>query len=89
MQLVQTSGMRTSITLDDDIYELATLYSQGKGITLGAAIGELVRRGELNSSAPVASELKRAANGLLVFAAKPGRVITPELVKRYQEDEFE
>lgn len=81
--------MRTSITLDDDVYELAVLYSHGKGITLGAAIGELVRRGEATPPSADTSGLKRAANGLLVFPAKPGRVITPELVKKYQEDEIE
>jgi hypothetical protein len=81
--------MRTSITLDDDIYELATLYSRGKGITLGAAIGELVRRGEAVEPPAQASRLQRAPNGMLIFAARPGRVITPELVKKYQEDEIE
>ena len=81
--------MRTSVTLDDDIYELATLYARGKGITLGAAIGELVRRGESASRADQqSSELVREPNGLLVFASR-GRVITPEMVKKYQEDEIE
>ena len=87
--MVHTRLMRTSVTLDDDIYELAHLYARGKGITLGAAIGELVRRGE---SAPRPesnpSELVRDANGLLVFASR-GRTITSEMVKAHQEDEIE
>ena len=81
--------MRTSVTLEDDIYELATLYARGKGITLGAAIGELVRRGEAAELPAKPSRLTRAPNGMLVFAARPGRVLTPELVKKYQEDEIE
>lgn len=83
--------MRTSITLDDDVYGLATLYASAKGITLGAAIGELVRRGE---AAPRAKsplpELERAPNGLLIFASRgDGRGITSEMVKAYSEDEIE
>jgi hypothetical protein len=83
--------MRTSITLDDDVYGLATLYAKAKGITLGAAIGELVRRGEAAPRAEaLSSELERAPNGLLIFASRgDGRVITPEMVKAYSEDEIE
>ena len=83
--------MRTSITLDDDVYGLATLYANAKGITLGAAIGELVRRGEAaRRTEPPLPELKRAPNGLLIFAAREGRPpITLEMVKTYSEDEIE
>lgn len=81
--------MRTSVTLDDDVYELAYLYSRGKGITLGAAIGELVRRGE---AAPPdkssASEIEIAPNGLPVFKSR-GRVITSEMVKAALEEDDE
>lgn len=81
--------MRTTVTLDDEIYDLATLYAKGKGITLGAAIGELVRKGESALQATDShSELERAPNGLLVFKSR-GRVITSEMVKAYQEDEIE
>jgi len=86
---MHTFSMRTSVTLDDDVYELAFLYAKGRGLTLGGAIGELVRKGQ---SAPPESPMKgltRAANGMLVFAAQPGRIITPEMVKQFQEDEVE
>jgi hypothetical protein len=81
--------MRTSVTLDDDVYELAFFYAKGRGLTLGGAIGELVRKGQ---SAPPESPmkgLKRAPKGMLIFAAQPGKVITPEMVKKYQEDDVE
>jgi hypothetical protein len=84
---MHTSIMRTSITLDDDVYELASLYSRGKGITLGAAIGELVRRGDAAPAPePDMSELVREPNGLLVFASR-GRVITSEMVKAALEED--
>jgi hypothetical protein len=77
--------MRTSVTLDDDVYQLASLYAKGRGLTLGAAIGELVRRGE---AAPRSSAIEIAPNGMPVFKSR-GRLITSEMVKKYQEDEIE
>jgi predicted DNA-binding ribbon-helix-helix protein len=80
--------MRTSITLDDDVYELASLYAAGRGITLGAAVGELVRRAEGRRLGMTAtSRVKTARNGLRVLASR-GRVITSEMVKAAQEDEI-
>ena len=79
--------MRTSITLDDDAYQLASLYAAGRGITLSAAINEAVRKiGETPRSAPDSSRLKTLPNGLKVIAAN-GRVITAEMVKEALEDE--
>jgi hypothetical protein len=76
--------MRTSITLDDDAYELASLYARGRGITLSAAINEAVRKiGEAPSSS--SSRITIAPNGLPVFSS--GKVITPEMVKEALEDE--
>jgi len=79
--------MRTSITLDEDVYELASLYAHGRGITLGKAIGELVREGQAarNGEAP-SPRLVREPNGLLVFASQ-GRTITPEMVKAALEED--
>jgi hypothetical protein len=80
--------MRTSITLDEETYQLASLYATGRGITLGAAIGELVRRANtVPRSVPNLPGIKTAPNGLRIFAAR-GRVITPEMVKDAQEDEI-
>jgi hypothetical protein len=81
--------MRTSITLDEDVYQLATLYAKGRGITLGAAIGEMVRKAtSAPAPDPATRRLIRAPNGLLVFGPT-GRVITSEMVKEAQEDEIE
>jgi hypothetical protein len=81
--------MRTSITLDEDVYQIASLYSKGRGTTLGAAIGELVRKGvSAQPSESLSPRLKRAPNGLLIVRSRGG-VITPEMVKAAQEDEIE
>jgi hypothetical protein len=79
--------MRTSITLDDEVYELASLYAKGRGITLSAAINEAVRKiGEAPRSASGSSRIKIAPNGLPVFSSG-NRVLTSEMVKEALEDE--
>jgi hypothetical protein len=86
--MVHNNKMRTSITLDEDVYRLASLYAAGRGVTRGAAIGEMVRKGmAAPRSAAASPRLKRAPNGLLIFGGG-GRVITSEMVKDAQEDEI-
>lgn len=73
--------MRTTVNLDDEAYELVMLCAKGKGITLGAAISEFVRKGnEARRSSATSPRLMRAPNGLLI-ARPQGRVITNEMVK--------
>ncbi|HEX9199176.1 MAG TPA: hypothetical protein VF865_06430 [Acidobacteriaceae bacterium] len=78
--------MRTSVTLDDEVYQLTSQYAAAKGVTLGAAIGELVRRGHSRSSqtAPV----RRSRNGFPMFSRR-GTVLTAQMVKDAQEDDPE
>ncbi|HEV2462265.1 MAG TPA: hypothetical protein VGT04_00540 [Acidobacteriaceae bacterium] len=78
--------MRTSINIDTDAYEFASYYAHARGITLGAAVSELLRRAE-NAPEPRLSKLKLTEHGLLV-KAKTGRVITPEMVKESSEDDI-
>jgi len=54
-------GMRTTISLDDDIYELASRHAKLRGVSLGKAISSLVRRG-FSSPTPTKEE-----GGLVVF----------------------
>jgi hypothetical protein len=79
--------MRTTITLDEDVYQLAMLYAKGRGVTLGAAIGEMARKGfEARRSESPSPRLKRAPNGLLILPAT-GRTITSEMVKAALEED--
>jgi hypothetical protein len=81
--------MRTTVTLDDDAYELAMLCAKGKGITLGAAISEFVRKAAQPSNGErISPNLKRLPNGMLVFKPRgDGRVITTEMVKAALEED--
>lgn len=85
--MVHNQVMRTSITLDEDAYELASLYAKGRGITLSAAINEAVLKIGQPRSASGTPRIKTLPNGRKVFAAN-GRVITPEIIKQAEEDEF-
>jgi hypothetical protein len=91
VNVVHNASMRTTVALDDDVYELATLYAKGRGVTLGAAISELVRKGtETPRTESISPRLKRLPNGMLIFASQgKGRVITNEMVKEaLEEDDY-
>jgi hypothetical protein len=83
---MQNRSMRTTITLDEDTHEFATIYAQAKGITLSAAINELIQKVQ---TAPVPeTEIRRGPNGLPLLP-RSGRTITCEMVKQLSEDEIE
>ena len=85
-KLMHNNPMRTTVNLDDDAYELALLCAKGRGITLGAAISELVRKAtQTQNSEELSPNLKRLPNGMLVARAR-GRVITSEMVKAALEE---
>jgi hypothetical protein len=70
--------MRKSITIDDDVHQFASIYAQAKGITLSAAVGELIR---MASSTPYPPpEIQRSPNGLPSFPPT-GNALTPQMVK--------
>jgi hypothetical protein len=80
-------SMRTTVTIDDDAYELAMLCAKGKGITLGAAISEFVRKAtQPGNQEELSPHLKRLPNGMLVARSR-GRVITSEMVKAALEED--
>ena len=83
---MHNESMRTTVNLDDDAYELAMLCAKGKGITLGAALSELVHKAtQPRDSEALSPNLKRLPNGMLVARAR-GRVITSEMVKAALEE---
>ena len=53
--------MRTTIALDDDVFELVTRQAKLRGLSLGKTVSDLVRRG-LNAPTPSQEE-----SGLVVF----------------------
>ena len=55
------SRMRTTLTLDDDILELASRQAKLRGVSLGKTVSDLLRKG-LNASTPAQEK-----DGLVVF----------------------
>lgn len=56
-----SGAMRTTLTLDDDVLELAARQAKLRGVSIGRTISDLVRKG-LNASTPA-----RSKDGLVVF----------------------
>ena len=81
--------MRANVNLDHDVYAFATSYAGARGIPLGAAISELLRRAEQAPDPPTAL-LTESRLGLLVRAKQDGeRVVTSETVKELSEDDLD
>lgn len=78
--------MRTSITLDADAYEAAAAYAGAKGITLGAALSELVRRAEQVQEPPVSGSPKLKLNEFGYYEIVGGAPLTSGMVKKLSED---
>ena len=73
--------MRTTITLDDDVAELSARQAKARGVSLGKAVSDLIRRG-LNAPTPSVVE-----NGLVVFSLpSDSPVVTTEAVRRIESE---
>ncbi len=73
--------MRTTLTLDDDIAELAARLAKARGLSLGKAVSDLVRRG-LNAPTPSVDK-----GGLVVFQLpKDSPKVTTDDVRRIEAE---
>jgi hypothetical protein len=73
--------MRTTLTLDDDVFQAAKTYAESRSIGLGKAVSELARRGY------TLPRPTRLVDGVCVFdlpADSP--VVTSKKVKELLED---
>lgn len=81
-------AMRANVNLDAHAYTFASTYASAKGIPLGAAISELLRRAE-QAPEPTSNLLTESRLGLLVRTKQKGDlVITPERGKELSEDDL-
>jgi hypothetical protein len=86
---MQNKSMRTTITLDNETHEFAAYYARARGLSLSAAISELIKKAEATPArAPEDFKIERSPNGLPLLP-RTGRTITSEMVKQLQEDEFD
>jgi hypothetical protein len=74
--------MRTTLSLDDDIFQVVKSYAEHRALGMGKALSELVRRG-LN-----APPKTRVVNGLVIFdVPEDSEPVTSEQVKRLEAEE--
>jgi hypothetical protein len=80
--------MRTNVNLDKDVHQIASVYASANGITLGAAIGELIRRasGRERRTTAASPRLITASNGLRIVPKGAG-TLTAEMVQAALNDE--
>jgi hypothetical protein len=78
--------MRTTITLPDETHEFAAYYARARGLTLSAAIDELIRKAQ--APAKPEPDIRRGPNGFPMLPPS-GRMITSEIVKQIEEEEFD
>ena len=76
--------MRTTLTLDPDIFETARALAAQRGVSIGSVVSELARRGLRGDSAP--ERAMRNGVRLLPVGADP-TVVTPELVASILDEE--
>jgi hypothetical protein len=80
--------MRTTINIDTDAYDFASVYANAKGITLGAAVSELIRRAENAPEPPSSKSGRLVMNEYGYYEIVGGEPITSEMVKELSEDEI-
>ena len=78
--------MRTTIDIDDDLLAASKELARHEGTTAGAVVSRLLRQA---LTAQVATEpaARYAVPGFRPFAAKPGVVVTNEMLNRLRDEE--
>ena len=77
---------RRNLNIDADAYTIAVTYAGAKGISIGAAVSELLRRAE-HVPEPPSPFLKTDEYGLLVKTKGGRQVITSEMAKKLSEED--
>lgn len=73
--------MRTTLTIDDDVLAAARAMAEAENKSLGQIVSELARR---SLRGPTKAATRR--NGLTLLPARPGAVVTLELVNSIRDE---
>lgn len=74
--------MRTTLEIDDTVMAAARSLARSRGVSLGAAVSELARRG-LDAGRP--HQADRAYSPFPVLVGDPGIVVTDEMVSSLRD----
>jgi hypothetical protein len=74
--------VRTTLDLDDNLLAIAKVRAREKGISVGAAVSEMMRRG-------LEVTVHRSKSGFPVFQQPPPNapVVTDAIVAKYRDEE--
>ena len=87
--MVYDRRMRTNVNLAEDVHRFATLYADARGLSLSAALSELVRKAwAIETSEPKPPVFERSSAGVPLFP-DDGHRITAEMVRKAEEDALE
>lgn len=77
--------MRTTLELDDAVLSAARSLSRAEGISLGAAVSTLARRG-LGIDSAESGQVDVSYAPFPILIGDPAHVVTPELVAEHRDD---
>lgn len=86
MRLGHNQDVRVRLTLDKDAHDFAAHYARVRGLSLGAAISELIRKAE---TAPGLKPRIRIGPNRLPMLPPTGRTITCEMVNKIEAEEYD
>jgi hypothetical protein len=74
--------MRTTVNLDDDVYQAVTSLSQSSGLSLGKVLSKVARQGLKPAT------VKKKKGGLPTFDVPPGSPMIPgNLIQKFWDEE--
>ena len=74
--------MRTTLAIDDDVLLAAKHIAEAQRRPVGQVISDLIRE----ALAPANQAGPTYLNGILQLPVKPGAVVTPELIKQWDDE---
>jgi hypothetical protein len=77
--------MRTTLTLDEDVFAVARLRAQRERVSLGEAVSRYVREG-LRANAQVAPSATKLAGKYSILPARD-EIVTTEHIRRLMDQE--
>ena len=86
--VMQNADMRTTVNLAPETHEFVSYYASARGLTLSAALDELVQKAQTAPPAASPVEICRNERGFPIFPPT-GRKLTSERVKKLEEEEFD
>jgi hypothetical protein len=85
-RILNAKSQRRNLNIDSDAFTIAATYANARGISIGAAVSELLRRAE-QAPQPPSPLLRTDEYGLLVKAKAGRQVVTSEMAKKLSEED--